>query len=292
MLAARDSVIYQNVMGYQSNVEKVCSTWSMLHDCKVHRTQLERCKIVEVSSGDIKFDLVFESLPKEILATLPLLGHQLYDSQTGMGIFVDKCNKAAQIIEMNLSDNQKNLPSYLKVLIPIRLKFGSKEKVITSLTIPDLPFASFFSENAFVHLAPDILQEGFDEYFLSENIVHEMVHNMVNIMLLEGDVLVPNYSSSSSKKIKIPWRINSEIRNQYWELDRVIHAYFVYAHMSVYRMMLSQTPNTGFTRSMVKASLANFYFLRERIIENKSYLTNSGFDFIQSVQNNVLINIL
>lgn len=288
MISDKDSLIYQAIMEEEGNFEKAISAWCLLHSSEYSKQQLEPCKKVKIFCGDINFELIFENIPTAVFDSLPLSGHQLYEHQDGIATFEDKCRKAAQIINTNLPERLRYLTSFLKVVVPVYLQPSTKKQLITSLTIPDLPFTSFISENAFIHLAPDILSYGFDEYYLSENLVHEMVHNMVNILLLENDVLVPDYSSALSNKVKIPWRKNAELRNQYWELDRMIHAYCVYAHMSVYRFALSQQVRSGITQEMVNVSIEKRNFLRERILENKSHLTDYGVEFIYSVQNDLI----
>lgn len=288
MISDKDSLIYQAIMEEEGNFEKAISAWCLLHSSEYSKQQLEPCKKVMISCGDINFELIFENIPTAVFESLPLSDHQLYEHQDGIAIFEDKCRKAAQIINTNLPEKLRYLTSFLKVVVPVYLQPSTKKQLITSLTIPDLPFTSFISENAFIHLAPDILSYGFDEYYLSENLVHEMVHNMVNILLLESDVLVPDYSSALSNKVRIPWRKNSEIRNQYWELDRMIHAYCVYAHLSAYRAVLCQQEHSGVTHQMVKASIEKTNFLRKRILENKCYLTGYGVEFIHSFQNELI----
>lgn len=288
MISVNDSLIYQAVMDQTGHFEKAVSAWCLLHNSDYSKKHLEHCKIVEISCGDINFELVFEEMLSAVFDSLPIAGHQLYQYQDGKAIFVEKCRKAAQIIDTNLSKRQRYLIPFLKAVIPVYLNPESNTKLITSLTIPDLPFTSFISQNAFFHLAPDILCKGFDEYYLSENLVHEMVHNMVNIVLLEKDILVNRYSSALSNKVKIPWRKNAELRNQYWELDRLIHAYCVYAHMSVYRSTLSQNALSGITNRIVNATIEKTDFLRERIMDNKLHLTDEGVEFILSVEDELI----
>lgn len=281
-----DSIIYNKVSHKEGAINKVISAWNMLHQDTDYIDDSSYPTSV-ITKGDISITLLFENLPSEILSTLPIPDHVLYDYDTGMNLFYESFNDAIEIIDNHISCSFNDTIKFCKVFVPVKLSKHSTQKLITSLTIPDLPFLSFISENAFVHLAPDVISHGFTKYYLAENIFHEMIHNQINIMLLEKEILIDEYSSEASPKIEIPWRKGSEVRNQYWELDRMLHAYFVYKGLYKFRLKMSEIYGSGIDTSMVCAAMENANYLKGKIIENSGYLTKEGllmlnmFDFAE-----------
>jgi len=108
-------------------------------------------------------------------------------------------------------------------------------RCLTSVSIPDLPFCSFFSRKAFLHIPPEILSPTPDVRFLAENLCHEAIHHRVSLTLLENDILQPEYHSRLSPKVAIPWRQKDRGAVSFWELDRVLHAFSVYVGLLPYR---------------------------------------------------------
>jgi hypothetical protein len=159
---------------------------------------------------------------------------------------------------------------------------------ITSASFPSLPLWIFFSNRATVHIAPSAIGTRPSPRFLADNFYHESVHQAVNGLLLFGDVLVDDYSSERSPRVKIPWRSSSDARNREWELDRVFHASMVYESILEYRnseiadRTIEPWERHIFERSSAAAVDALAY-LSAALMENRHLLTSEGCRVVQQL---------
>jgi hypothetical protein len=154
------------------------------------------------------------------------------------------------------------------------------EPLITSLSLPTLPFTAFVSRKALVHIPPGTVATAGSPRLLAENLAHEAVHQLVNTSLLSQDLLADDYDAASSPRIPIHWRFSQGIaRNMYWELDRVLHAIAVYVALLSWRCdELGSGPageNRWFAAALREAIPAVDYLV-ERIGEHAGRFTARG----------------
>lgn len=109
------------------------------------------------------------------------------------------------------------------------------EPMITSCSLPDVPFCAFLSDRAAVHVPPLTLAAEPSARFVAENLFHEAVHQAVKLKLLCHRLLPPDYDAATSPRVPIYWRSGSISRNREWELERVLHAAAVYVHLIDWR---------------------------------------------------------
>lgn len=175
------------------------------------------------------------------------------------------------VIEIN--ENYFNIiADFIKLFYFTRISNGNQ---ITSATFPVFPFCSFFSERATFHLPPFYENKKNKKYILSENIYHEAIHQSVNLAILTGEILNPEFNYKTSNKINIPWR------NKFWELDRVLHATFVYGHLIQYRTdALKKFPELTFLKTLIDESIGCYKYLRGELIKAEADFTKFGFEQI------------
>lgn len=101
--------------------------------------------------------------------------------------------------------------------------------VLTSSTFPLLPHCTFLTEKARRHIPPNSVAEEPNDYALRENIYHEVLHQQLAATLLHRDILDPEYSAATSRRVPVPWRGSS------WEPDRALHATVVYTGLIAMR---------------------------------------------------------
>lgn len=117
----------------------------------------------------------------------------------------------------------------------LRPEFKGKDVQITSSSFPAMPLVSFISDKALCHLPPTNVSERPDPRILAENLLHEAIHQRVNLTLLTRPIFREGFDAARAPKIPIAWRANSVARNQSWELDRTLHAICVYKGVVGYR---------------------------------------------------------
>jgi hypothetical protein len=178
--------------------------------------------------------LLNATITPEIWLSLPLKDHCLLAPETR-----DKdCFRAAfTYLDLYHPELGAQTRDFLQALALVdRPPNGaSQETCLTSVSVPDLPFCSFFSRKALRHIAPHFVVHTPDISFLAENLYHESLHHRVSLNLLENDILQPDYHSRLSPKVAIPWREKALSNVHFWELDRVLHAFCVYVGLLPYR---------------------------------------------------------
>lgn len=276
-----DSKIYNSVAVNNQALDRVIKTWELIHEQSVDLTlPYQNLVTHKLMTANINLEVLFGKLPEVIWNSLAFDGHELYSYEDGKAIFLEKINQSLEFIDEFFYKTHGYLFPFLQLILPVKISNGSSEKLVTSITIPDLPFASFISKNAMIHLAPKIINYGYEKYFLAENIFHEMTHNMVNIEILENDLFIDDYSSNTSPKIEIEWRKDAQPRNRFWELDRALHALHVYSNLYHFRMeCVIQGQHTGITADMISQAHGHGKLLYIKLMEFKQYLTPNGIEY-------------
>jgi hypothetical protein len=190
---------------------------------------------VELKIQDQEVSLIDRFLDADIWRSLPLQEHKVMSLDAN---HINNIKNAMEYLMANHDDLVADLWGFLKTICFLSLREERKEDsfCITSVSIPALPFASFFSSKALVHIPPSTVIKQPMYVFLAENIYHEMIHNRMNLNLLEKEFFTADYDSATSERIEIPWRPKTDPRNHLWEIDRVVHAISVYAGIIPFRI--------------------------------------------------------
>ena len=213
--------------------ESFIRCWETVNNAKINT---DNTQLLDLSTTHWNLSLILKNFNPEIWQTLPLSEYQFI-------VMNEQCIEQIKDAVYYLADTHaeliQNKAAFLKVIgfLELRENMEKTHHRITSVTIPSLPLCSFFSESAGLHIPPGTVIKNHSKVFLAENIYHEMVHNMVNVNLLEADLLHENYDAKTcNEKIMIPWRSDDpEMRNRYWEIDRALHALSVYDSLLFFR---------------------------------------------------------
>ena len=263
--------------GQYVGLEKALNSWALLHSFDLGELSQE-VDFVRVDEADV--DIATSPIGTKYWKNLPLPGHQQFLPEDDEGEFVLCIKKALGFIYDNYGQSYSDLFGFLTLIVPV--KGPSVRDTITSLSVPEYPFSCFVSKNALFHLAPNVINYEGREFYLAENLFHEMVHNRVNLELLEQEILVEEYDSESSPRIHIEWRKNADPRNNAWQVDRAIHALWVYSYLSKFRSIASKIKPSLFNSAMADQAKSNASYLRQRILDNKVCLTKVGVSYVES----------
>lgn len=162
----------------------------------------------------------------ELISSLPIDGH-LALSVPGLS----EWNVNALTLLSSLSNDAyattKDWTSLFVWLAPD--EDNPPDNVLTSVAIPSLPHCSFFSVKALRHIPARHVFDGASLYALAENIYHESLHQQLNASLIFDEKTKVFSEESKLNKVHIPWR------DVHWELDRVLHAAWVYSGLQLFR---------------------------------------------------------
>ncbi|MFI8105961.1 hypothetical protein [Streptomyces sp. NPDC086023] len=126
---------------------------------------------------------------------------------------------------------------FVRGLLWVGLQPGTGGSSLTSSSDPALPYVVMFSDKALLHIPPNTVSTEPSPRFLAENILHEGVHQAVSFHVLTHQVFADGHSSQTSPKVEIAWRaVQGVERNQFWEVDRVFHATYVYNQVLRFRL--------------------------------------------------------
>lgn len=227
-------------------------------------------------------------MPRAVLDSLALTDHET-DPTAG-----DLTKPLGAALELLASVDEtffQSVANGIDTLIPVRLRANSGVSTpLTSITVPSFPLSSFFSRNALRHLAPAALTQKDSVAVLAENLLHESVHQRVNLTIIERSVMKDGFSSVTSAKIEIPWRKTAaEARNRYWELDRCLHAFAVYVGVFPFRAAIANHPQMhedtkdAFGRSISQAE-KSMRFLGGALMARRDQFGPDGQVLIEELQ--------
>lgn len=247
------------------NTENIfCSI--QMHDVLMAKTPRKRSSVnsTNLYINGMTWSWITSCFDSDVWETLPIQSHQVcsYDRQKEDALF-----QAIERIYKKHPNQAHFLEKYMKNIFWMELKADqTKKDLITSSSFPVLPYTVFISSKALRHIPPNSVSPTPSIKFLAENLLHEAVHQKVNLLLLNDSVLASDYDSKLSPKISIYWRKNHEARNQEWEIDRVFHAMQVYAEVILFR---AQELNTEDLTDNERQNFANALFDAKEVL---SYL--------------------
>ncbi len=153
---------------------------------------------------------------------------------------------------------------------------------LTSVSLPIFPFCTFMTETALLHIAPDIIFPNNSFYALLENLYHESAHQELSFKLLAEDIFIENFDPSTAAKVNIPWRKTQ------WEIDRVLHAAYVYWRLIPLRRsnklknLFSEVELSLITMAAERGE-SNFRYLTAKLQEVSNYFTDHGKTFLNQL---------
>ncbi len=227
------------------------------------------------------------NIPIDTWKNLPLQSHQFAaHSDDRSKLLV----RAINYLRWSYPEGYAILRKFVRVIawLELREEFKKRDTLITSVSIPMLPFCSFISDRALRHIPPNIVIEGDLVEFLAENLYHEAIHQAVNMNILLHEIFRESYDSRISPKVEIPWRSNQSSRNQRWELDRVLHAAIVYANLLEYRLtQIESDQMESSKKDLFAQGLLTGYksasFLTKSMFDHEHLFTSLGFGVVESL---------
>lgn len=239
-------------------------------------------------TSDAPIRVLTAQMPQVVLDSLGLANHV---GSIPSEAVINNLQDAVTLLGQIGDDYRQSVINGIDTLVMVKVRAGAAEgTVLTSITIPTFPMASFFSANAQRHLAPAALTDAPDIAVLSENLLHESVHQNVNITILERDIFPDSFDPQTARKIEIPWRQTAkETRNRFWEIDRCLHAFAVYVGVLPYRVAIAQdagqTPSTkdAFAASITQAE-KSLRFLHHALDDVRDSFAPDGQALLSELQ--------
>ena len=210
---------------------------------------------------------IITAIPDYIWKLLPIQSHEIKKPDKH---FITDFNKAIDLLEDHFAE-WHILKKYLGgiCLLSLNPEFKNKDVEITSVSLPIFPFISFVSKKSFFHIPPKIIKNP-SILYLSENLLHESVHQSVNLYLIEKEVLGKKYNSKHSPLISIPWRKNQSIaRNKEWKIDRALHAVCVYSVVASFRRKMLKNNKSEYSISDFSSAVKNAEYLITELIKHR-----------------------
>jgi len=132
------------------------------------------------------------------------------------------------------------------------------------------------------HIPANHVYEGASTYALAENIFHEALHQQLSASLVFGVKIMDDAETAKLQSIHIPWR------NSSWEIDRVIHATWVYSNLQRLRRRALSMPEVfgvelGIVKDAERESQPKLEYLRSTLESAKGRLSSSSSHFIERV---------
>ena len=230
--------------------------------------------------ADQPFNLVLQPLPDAIWRALPFASHRICRNQA----VLTSLEAALNLIEDHyphylpwMADVMPNI-----AVVEIKEAYRGKDSQITSSSFPVLPYVGFVSAKAMRHIPPNTVMKTNSPSLLAENLVHEAIHQVVNLSLLRTDIFVERYTSRTSPKIEVLWRYGQRtMRNQRWELDRTLHAAIVYLGLLSFRQRelerrRSEEADFMAFRHASTAAVEVLPYLCAQLNRHRGYLTSDG----------------
>lgn len=216
---------------------------------------------------------------ERLFSSLPLAGH-LPLEVPGMCRWVESALESLQELDKEAIKFVRQWCSLILWVSPNAE--NPPDAVLTSVAVPILPHCTILSVKSLRHIPANHVYEGASTYALAENIFHEALHQQLSASLVFGEKITDDAESSSLQKIYIPWR------NTFWELDRVIHAAWVYSNLQRLRgRALSKPEIFGLELEVVKdaerESRPKLDYLRSTLESEKGRISSSSSKLIEQV---------
>ncbi len=237
---------------------------------------LANCSGLRVSIGPFS---------QRLFNQLPLKGHIPLDVP-GLTAWIQKAFKLLSTLDPSSACFVRDWCSLVVWVAPdVSLP---PDTLLTSVAIPTLPHCTLLSVKSLRHIPAKHIYEGASLYALAENLYHEALHQQLSATLIFGPPLLRKSKSCSLPIIDIPWR------NARWELDRVLHATWVYGNIQrLRRKALSSSHLLKSEDYLVEAAehdtKSKVTLLVTALSNNISWLSADGKTLAAKVQDEILI---
>lgn len=156
------------------------------------------------------------------------------------------------------------------------------DTLLTSVAIPVLPHCVIVSVKSLRHIPAKHVYEGGSIYALAENLYHEALHQQLTSTLIFGPPFMAHGKDHSKERVSIPWRDTS------WEIDRVLHASWVYVRLQSFRQKVLQTnalsgPERQFLSDAYEQSQDQVSFLSNALNSRAASLSTEGQSLVESI---------
>lgn len=238
---------------------------------------------VGTSSGELRevygIRISVGNFNSRIFNSLPLEGH------LPMGV-PGMCTWSAAALEtLSALDNEalSFVQQWCSMILWVAPDADKKpETVLTSVAVPTLPHCTILSVKSLRHIPANHVYEGASTYALAENIFHEALHQQLSASLVFGAGIMSDAENAKLQPIHIPWR------NTSWEIDRVIHAAWVYTNLQRLRRRALSMPDTfglelEIVKNAEKESQPKLTYLRSSLESAKRKLPRSSSNLIEQV---------
>lgn len=232
--------------------------------------------------------LVFNgALPESFFQSIGLDGYRC--APVCLGLLQD-LNEALNFLRMTGKNFENDVLDSIYSVIFVERTHDSYKKQLTGLTVPPFPLTSFFSENALHHLAPAAISERRDIAILAENLLHESVHQRMNLTILERPVFRDSFDSAQAPRAAVPWHSDSaDERDRHWETDRCLHAFSVYVRLCTFRRYcvsnMSLHPETQRVfEQAIDQSRVPLSYLSSHLDTVRDQLADYGNELLSSLQ--------
>jgi hypothetical protein len=158
----------------------------------------------------------------DLTESLPLNGHI---GESNHELAIKNTSDAIGTLSKIDPSCASHVMDWMSAVVWLSYDASARFSQLTSSSFPALPHCAFVTEKATHHIPPNCIRDSGSTYFLAENLYHESLHLRLSAHFLLTECISPDYESTESEKIDIPWRGES------WEPDRVVHAAYVYANI-------------------------------------------------------------
>lgn len=256
------------------------------------KKELSSVKYEELQIDNKIINLISKDFPNAIWQRLPLQSHAIHSPSGEFSILI-------RLAINNILYRHKYAAGiffeFIKNIICVSLKEQCVENdaAIISASFPILPFSIFISENATTHIPPNIVINKKSYILLGENLLHEAIHQVVNLCLLQNNIFIEEYSATTSPKIEIGWRKNQgSARNQFWELDRTLHAVIVYIYLVKYRtaeILKLHRQHAVYETLLIsiKHGMVALNYLSKALLDYEKFFTDQGVQLVLELREEV-----
>lgn len=235
---------------------------------------------IELQNGD-KFKLVQDE-ENQFFEDKPFNGHETLISEK----FKLDIKEALKLLT-GFVDEYDFFKRNVDIIWPLRRKDNAQVSELTSSIYPKMTDTIFISQKANIHVPPVNISKKENKYILAENLFHEAIHLFVNKLILNYELIKASIAPVDHK-FEIPWRRNSSKRNQYWEIDRVLHAASVYSCLIDFRAQVIKKTDSDkeinrFFVDSVESAKENYTYLKDILMQNTDLFTDFGNEYIKNV---------
>jgi hypothetical protein len=201
-------------------------------------------------------DVILSGFPNALYERLPLQDHVPCSPHH---VPLSSIQQAFSLLGNCSMEGQRFTTEYVRLLVVVEQTAQSvsiANTTLTSCSLPVIPYCSFISTKALIHLPPKEIAVRPHHAWLAENVFHEAIHNALTVNILAGRIFVPTFRACDAPAVAIPWRADDvQMRNRYWPIDRVLHALLVYVGVYCLRVKMLNSDLDDMERTFLQTTL-------------------------------------